>query len=64
MQEHLIEHFWDDYYEGQGGRHTNTALNKLLRSFRQSFSIGSKINMDDEYYELAQTISFAKKHLG
>ncbi len=63
MRDHLIDHFWDDYDEGQGGRHTNKALNKLLRSFRQTFAIGSKTNKDDEYFELAQTISFAKKHL-
>ena len=79
MREQLIENFWDDYYERQGERHTDIALKKLLKRFRETLDDCSKTAFaidyhypleevavrakDENHLEFAQTVSFAKKHL-
>lgn len=79
MSEDLIEQFWDDYYEHSGERQTDVALKKLLRSYRQSLETGSRTAnaidkhlsleelivraKEEEHFEFAETITFAKKHL-
>jgi len=79
MREHLIRQFWNDYYECRDEQHTDKALKKLLWSFRQSLNIFSKTaHMIDNhcplheiiqcakkegYFEFAETLSIAEKHL-
>jgi len=79
MREHIIEQFWDDYYERQGERRTDVALRKLLIGFRETLDDWSKTAFaidyhhplddlivrakDEEYFEFAQTVTFAKNHL-
>ena len=75
----IVEQFWDDFYEHSGERNTQIALKKLLWNFRQSLDTSSQTAnaidkhlpleevivraKEEEYFELAETISFAKKHL-
>jgi hypothetical protein len=75
----IVEQFWDDYYERSGERNTQIALKKLMWNFRQSLDTSSKTAnaidkhlpleevivraKEEEYFELAETISFAIKHL-
>jgi hypothetical protein len=79
MREELIEQFWDDYYECQGERHPDIALRKLLIRFRGTLEDGSKTAFaidyhyslneiicrakDENHFEFAQTVLYAKYHL-
>ncbi len=79
MREQLIEQFWDDYFEHSGERQADVALRKLLRNYRYSLDTDSRtahaidkhLSLDElivrakeeEHFELAETITFAKKHL-
>ena len=78
MREFIIELFWDEYFEHSGERQTNIALRKLLRSYRQSLDSNSKTAnaidkhlpleelivraKEEEHFEFAETVYFAKNH--
>ena len=78
-EDRLIDQFWDDYYKNRGQRETNFALQKLLKGFRQNLdkssktanSIDTRRSLDtiiqsakeEDFTEIAQTISFAQRHL-
>jgi len=80
MSEFSIELFWDEYLEHSGERQTNVALRKLLRNYRQSLGSNSKTAnaidrhlpleeiivraREEEHFEFAETVYFAKNHVG